>query len=58
MQIAVGEEAVDKVGLPLITNCTVVLEPQPALDPFSVYTVVAVGDTTAALPLKAPGFHV
>jgi hypothetical protein len=57
-QTAVGEAAAVIVGLPLIINCTVELELQPAEAPLTVYTVVLVGDTTAELPLSTPGFHV
>jgi hypothetical protein len=57
-QTAVGEAAAVIVGLPLIINCTVEVELQPVVVPVTVYTVVLVGETTAALPVNALGFHV
>ena len=57
-QTAVGEAAATNGGLGLITNCTVELAVQPACSPNTVYTVVLVGETTATLPVSAPGVHV
>ena len=41
-----------------MVKATVEVELQPAVAPVTVYTVVLVGETTAALPVNALGFQV
>ena len=59
IQIAVGFARAVIVGTGVTTRLNVVVLVQPkAVLPVTVYTVVAVGVTTIAEPVKAPGFHV
>ncbi len=57
-QIMVEDAEAFIVGLGLTTNVIVCVAEHVPLSPSTVYVVVAVGDTTAVVPLKTPGFHV
>jgi hypothetical protein len=54
----VGLELAVKVRVGFTVNETVVVLEQIPLSPVTVYIVVAVGVTTVADPVNAPGFHV
>jgi hypothetical protein len=57
--IAVGDALAVTVGLGVTTCVKVIVLVQPnALVAVNVYTVVTEGETTTALPVSAPGFHV
>lgn len=57
-QIAVGDAFAVKVGFGFTINVIVLVLVQAPFAPVTVYVVVTVGDTTALLPVVAPGIQV